>query len=39
MPDKKPNSFFDTLKTIVYAVVIALIVRTVAFEPFNIPSG
>ena len=39
MPEKKPNSFFDTLKTIVYAVVIALIVRTVAFEPFNIPSG
>tara|TARA_B100000315_G_C14587217_1_gene593691 strand:+ start:3667 stop:4410 length:744 start_codon:yes stop_codon:yes gene_type:complete len=39
MPEKKKNSFFDTLKTIVYAVVIALIVRTVAFEPFNIPSG
>ncbi len=39
MQEKKMNSFFDTLKTIVYAVFIALIVRTVAFEPFNIPSG
>ncbi len=39
MQEKKTNSFFDTLKTIVYAVLIALIVRTVAFEPFNIPSG
>ena len=31
--------YWDTLKTIVYAVVIALAVRTFAFEPFNIPSG
>lgn len=29
----------DTIKTVVYAVLIALAVRTVAFEPFNIPSG
>jgi signal peptidase I len=29
----------ETLKTIVYAVLIAVVVRTVAFEPFNIPSG
>jgi signal peptidase I len=29
----------ETLKTIVYAVLIAVGVRTVAFEPFNIPSG
>ena len=29
----------DTIKTIVYAVLIALVVRTVAYEPFNIPSG
>ncbi len=29
----------DTVKTIVYAVLIALVVRTVAYEPFNIPSG
>ncbi len=29
----------DTIKTIVYAVLIALVVRTAAYEPFNIPSG
>ncbi len=33
------GSWADTLKTIVYAVLIAVAVRTVAFEPFNIPSG
>ena len=35
----KYEYFWDTLKTIIYAVLIALIVRTFAFEPFNIPSG
>jgi signal peptidase I len=29
----------DTVQTIVYAVLIALFVRIVAFQPFNIPSG
>ncbi len=29
----------ETIRTVVYAVLIALVVRTVAFEPFNIPSG
>jgi signal peptidase I len=29
----------ETLRTIVYALVIALIVRTLFFQPFNIPSG
>nr|WP_245230001.1 MULTISPECIES: signal peptidase I [Thalassospira] len=29
----------DTLKTVFWAIVIALMVRTFAFEPFNIPSG
>jgi signal peptidase I len=29
----------DTVKTVLYAIVIALVVRTVAYEPFNIPSG
>jgi len=36
---KKSSNFWDTVKTVVYAVLIALAVRTVAFEPFNIPSG
>ncbi len=29
----------ETVRTIVYALLIAAVVRTVAFEPFNIPSG
>ncbi len=29
----------ETIKTVAYAVIIALVVRTVAFEPFSIPSG
>ena len=35
----KPNSLVDTVKTVVYAVLIALVIRTFGFEPFNIPSG
>ena len=38
MASKNSEGFFDFLKTIIYAVAIALVVRTVAFEPFNIPS-
>jgi signal peptidase I len=33
------GGIIETVKTIVYAVLIALVVRTVAYEPFNIPSG
>src|SRR5258708_18548038 len=36
---KASGGMLETVKTIVYAVLIALVVRTVAFEPFNIPSG
>jgi signal peptidase I len=36
---KSSGGIVDTVKTIVYAVLIALVVRTVAYEPFNIPSG
>src|SRR6201993_1246021 len=37
---KKPaGGVLETVKTVVYAVLIALVVRTVAYEPFNIPSG
>jgi signal peptidase I len=36
---KASGSMLETVKTIVYAVLIALVVRTVAYEPFNIPSG
>ena len=35
----KSSGFLETVKTVVYAIVIALVVRSIAFEPFNIPSG
>ena len=35
----KSDGLWETVKTVIYAVLIALIIRTVAYEPFNIPSG
>ena len=35
----KSTGLIDNIKTIVYAILIAVVIRTVAFEPFNIPSG
>lgn len=29
----------ENIKTIVYAILIAMVIRTFAYEPFNIPSG
>lgn len=39
--EEKTNAggFWDTVKTVLYAVLIALFVRTVFAEPFSIPSG
>ncbi|MEE8334113.1 MAG: signal peptidase I [Alphaproteobacteria bacterium] len=39
MTETKPGGVWDTIKTVLYAVLIALGIRTAAFEPFNIPSG
>ena len=39
MATRRSGRLWDTVKTVVYAVLIALAIRTVAFEPFNIPSG
>ncbi|MEA4837070.1 MAG: signal peptidase I [Rhodospirillaceae bacterium] len=36
---KKQGGIAETVKTIFYAAIIALLVRSVAFEPFSIPSG
>src|SRR4051794_1010774 len=36
---RQPNVWVENIKTIVYAGLIAVGVRTIAFEPFNIPSG
>lgn len=39
MAAKKSGGFGETVRTVVVAVLIALVIRSVAFEPFNIPSG
>jgi signal peptidase I len=38
-PRKASGGIIDFVKTIFWAIVIAIGIRTVAFEPFNIPSG
>lgn len=37
--ERKSGGWGETIRTIVYALAIALVVRTFAFQPFNIPSG
>jgi signal peptidase I len=39
MKSENKGGFLETLKTVVYAVLIAMVVRTIGYEPFNIPSG
>jgi signal peptidase I len=39
MPLQRSGGWLESIKTIVYAALIAVSIRTVAFEPFNIPSG
>jgi signal peptidase I len=36
---RRPNVWVENIKTIVYAGLIAIGIRTFAYEPFNIPSG
>ena len=36
---KKSGGFLEVVKTVVVAVLIAIGIRTFAYEPFNIPSG
>ena len=36
---EKKESLTDTIKTIVYAVLLALLIRSLIMEPFRIPSG
>lgn len=36
---EKDESLMDTVKTVIYAIVIAIVIRTFLFEPFKIPSG
>ena len=37
--DKNNNSFYELIKTLFYAGTIAVLFRSILFEPFNIPSG
>jgi signal peptidase I len=39
MRESKSGGLRETVRTLVYALLIALAVRTFLFEPFNIPSG
>ena len=36
---KSNNSFYELIKTLFYAGTIAVLFRSILFEPFNIPSG
>jgi signal peptidase I len=36
---RKEGGFAETVRVIVHALIIAAIIRTVLFQPFNIPSG
>jgi len=36
---KESRGWVETIRTVTYAVVIAILIRTFAYEPFNIPSG
>lgn len=36
---EEPDKLVETFKTVIYAVLLALFIRSVAIEPFNIPSG
>ncbi len=39
MKTNKVNELMDMVRTVIYAILIALFVRTFGYEPFNIPSG
>ncbi len=39
MAKKKSGVFGETVRTVIYAVLIAFVIRVFAYEPFNIPSG
>ncbi|MGC6511614.1 MAG: signal peptidase I [Parvibaculales bacterium] len=37
--DKKDGAFTENVKSFLYALIIALLIRTLLFQPFSIPSG
>ena len=36
---KRESGFAETIRVIIHALIIALVIRTFLFQPFNIPSG
>ncbi len=36
---KKQEGFAETVRTVIYTLIVAVVIRTFLFEPFNIPSG
>ncbi|HSZ74610.1 MAG TPA: signal peptidase I, partial [Rhizomicrobium sp.] len=38
-PARQGETWGETVKTIVYALLIAVVIRSLFFQPFNIPSG
>jgi signal peptidase I len=36
---KRQEGFWETARTMLYAILMAVVIRTFLFEPFNIPSG
>ena len=39
MERREETGLGEVVKTVLYAFIIAIFVRTIAFEPFRIPSG
>ena len=37
--EKKPNALWENIKVIIQALILAMVIRTVLFQPFTIPSG
>ena len=37
--EAKPNALWENIKVIIQALVLAMVIRTVLFQPFTIPSG
>ncbi|MGO7668174.1 S26 family signal peptidase, partial [Rhizobium ruizarguesonis] len=37
--ETKPNALWENIKFIIQALILAMVIRTVLFQPFTIPSG
>ncbi|TCA37112.1 signal peptidase I [Rhizobium leguminosarum bv. viciae] len=37
--ETKPNALWENIKVIIQALILAMVIRTVLFQPFTIPSG